>query len=243
MTRKNTVDRHEIDHFSKDSARWWDEAGPFAPLHKMNPARLSYIRDMTCRHFGDRENAMTPLSGLSVVDIGCGGGLVCEPLARMGAAVTGIDADPVAINVAKDHAASQGLAIDYRCAAAEDINESCDIVLALEIIEHVADPAAFIDSCAALCKPGGLVILSTPNRTAESFLKAIIAAEYVLRWVPAGTHNWRKFLRPSETARLMRASGLTPVDENGLYYNALEGKFYVSDKGMGVNYFITARKS
>ncbi|MCB9988947.1 MAG: bifunctional 2-polyprenyl-6-hydroxyphenol methylase/3-demethylubiquinol 3-O-methyltransferase UbiG [Rhodospirillales bacterium] len=246
-SENNTIDVQEIENFAKDSAHWWDESGPFRPLHRLNPARMSYIRQQIEDHFSLSDPAsLAPFKGLKVLDIGCGGGLVCEPMARLGADVNGIDADRNAIDVAIAHAAQSGLDIAYRNGSAESLlpKESgrYDVVLALEIIEHVADRDAFIESCAALCKPGGLIIFSTLNRTAKSYAMSIIAAEYILRWVPRGTHSWDKFVRPSELAASLRHAGLSAVNEKGLVINPLSGEFQISDKDVDVNYFMSARK-
>lgn len=232
----------EIEHFSRDSARWWDEDGPFRPLHRLNPLRIRYIRGQILKNESIRDNNR-PLKGLKILDVGCGGGLVCEPLARLGAAVTGIDADATAIATAKDHAQKVGLDIDYRKAAAETTKGTFDTVIALEIIEHVVDPAAFIKSCADLCKPGGLLIMSTLNRTPKSFLLGIVAAEYLLRWVPQGTHNWRQFVKPSEAAAAMENAGVKPLDIQGYRYSPLTGLFDFAPDNPSVNYFITGRKT
>jgi len=233
-----SINPKEIEHFTKDSAHWWDEEGPFAILHRLNPLRIRYIKDKIVAHFGQDPK------GLKILDIGCGGGLVCEPLARMGARVTGIDADPQAVAVATEHAARQDdLDIEYICGAVEAQKGRYDIVTALEIVEHVADLGSFIKSAAKLCKPGGMMIFSTLNRTPKSFMLGIVAAEHILRWVPRGTHNWKKFIRPSELAAMMRENGAEAVDIKGYNFNILSGNFEISDKDTSVNYFITARKS
>ena len=263
----SSVDKKEIENFAKDSARWWDDTGPFAPLHRLNPARLSYIKTQICSHFGRDVNDFNALKGLKALDVGCGGGLVCEPMARMGAAVTGIDADDQAIEVAKAHAKAGGLEITYKAMTTDQLMVSSrrkpgsgkdkqpdsglrrndrgdyDIVLALEIIEHVSDIQSFVNSCAALIKPGGLIIFSTLNRTPKSFALGIVAAEYILRWVPRGTHNWKKFVRPSELSRAARNAGLSPDNINGLIYNPLTNTFSLSKTDIDVNYFMTALKS
>lgn len=239
----NSVDEAEIQNFSKDSGHWWDENGPFAPLHRLNPVRMAYIRGQICARFQKDSGLLRPFEGLRVLDIGCGGGLICEPMARLGAAVTGIDADAQAIKVAQAHADEMGLGIAYQCAAAEDLHNTFDIVLALEIAEHVTDLDDFIKSCAALCKPGGLLILSTLNRTAKSFALGIVAAEYLLRWVPQGTHHWKKFVKPSELARALRQYGANPQDVTGLIFDPLSGDFTLSDNDVAVNYFLSAIKN
>ena len=194
-TINSTVNKEEIDHFAKDSARWWDENGPFRPLHRLNPARLSYIREQICEHFGlDTEN-MKPFEGLSILDVGCGGGIVCEPMARMGGKVTGIDADAEAVKVATEHAKQMGLDITYRASSTDEqtkLIKQYDVVLALEIVEHVDNVGDFIAQCVDLCKTGGILIFSTLNRTAKSYALGIIAAEHILHWVPKGTHQWER---------------------------------------------------
>lgn len=239
----NTVDQTEIQAFSKDASRWWDEAGPFAPLHRLNPVRMGHIRRQICDHYGLSQTDLKPFKGLSILDIGCGGGLACEPLARLGADITGIDADPVAIDIAREHAAQMGLDVTYKNDSAENLKGPFDAVLALEIIEHVSDTAAFVNHCARLLKPGGIVIFSTLNRTAKSYALGIVAAEYVLRWVPRGTHSWQKFLKPSELAALCRDAGIHPLDATGLVYSPLDKSFRLSKTDLGVNYFLTGKAS
>jgi 2-polyprenyl-6-hydroxyphenyl methylase/3-demethylubiquinone-9 3-methyltransferase len=238
----SSIDRQEIEHFSKDSGEWWDESGPFAPLHRLNPVRMAYIKAQICDVYGRDTQSLTPFEDLSVLDICCGGGLVCEPLARLGAEVSGADADERAIGVAKDHASAMGLDIDYRNEPAENIEQQFDVVLALEIIEHVADPAAFVASVSKLCKPDGLVIFSTLNRNAKSFALGVVAAEYVLGWVPRGTHSWKKFVKPSELARYARGAGLAPSDMSGLIFDPLKNEFRLSERDIDVNYLIATRK-
>jgi 2-polyprenyl-6-hydroxyphenyl methylase/3-demethylubiquinone-9 3-methyltransferase len=240
-----TVDPAEIARFSALAADWWDPAGKFGPLHKLNPVRLAYIRDRLCAQFGRDGRAPRPLSGLRVLDIGCGGGLVTEPMARLGATVTGVDASATNIGVASAHAAQGDLTIDYRHGTAEALvaaGERFDAVLALEIIEHVADVDAFLGACAALTKPGGALILATLNRTPQSFLLAIVGAEYVLRWLPRGTHDWRKFVRPSELAAALRRHGAAVGDLTGVVYNPLSDSWRIS-RDLGVNYLAFAAKA
>ena len=233
----SSINPKEIAHFTKDSAHWWDEAGPFAILHRLGPLRMRYIKDRIEAHFGK------PPKDLKILDIGCGGGLVCEPLARMGAKVTGIDADTQAVSVATEHAKKQDLKIDYLCSSIENHKGKYDVVLALEIIEHVADLRGFIDAAIKLCKPKGLLIFSTLNRTPKSFALGIVAAEYILRWVPRGTHNWKQFLRPSELAALLRDCNCEAMDIKGYKFRPLSNEFEMSDKDMSVNYFLSARKT
>ncbi|MEM9468696.1 MAG: bifunctional 2-polyprenyl-6-hydroxyphenol methylase/3-demethylubiquinol 3-O-methyltransferase UbiG [Pseudomonadota bacterium] len=242
----NTVDAQEIQNFSKDSAHWWDIDGPFKPLHRLNPVRLGYIKQQTCDHFDRDLKALNSYDGLKILDIGCGGGLVCEPMARLGAQVTGIDADENAIAVAQEHAKQAGLTIDYRAKASDELvknKEQYDMVLALEIIEHVSSPTAFVRDVAALCKPGGLTIFSTLNRTPKSYALGIVAAEYLLRWVPRGTHNWKKFIKPAELSRLARYEALKPKDICGLVFNPLKNEFELKPHDTRVNYFISIEKN
>lgn len=243
----NSVDADEIARFSKVASQWWDENGAFRPLHRLNPARLDFIRSHAIDHFAGRVNgaALRPFEGLTAIDLGCGGGLISEPLARMGFDVTGIDADETAISVARDHASEQGLAIDYRVTTAEAMctdGQQADIVLALEIVEHVADVPGFLESVTKLVAPGGLLIMSTLNRTPKGFLLGIVAAEYILRWVPRGTHQWRKFLRPSELAAGLRDHDFEPCALSGLVFNPLRQCFSLSADDLDVNYIMAARR-
>lgn len=240
-----TLDRKEIDHFSKDSADWWNPDGPFKPLHRLNPARIGFLRESIVSHFGLDDRPIKALKGISILDIGCGGGLVSEPLARIGASVTGLDADAIGIKTAKAHAKSENLTIEYICGAAEDLaaqNKKFDCVLALEIIEHTSSPEDFVALCSKLVRKGGIVIFSTLNRTAKSYALGIIAAEYVLRWVPTGTHQWNKFVKPSELAELAENSGLTLKDVKGMMFNPLKNEFSIHPHDVDVNYFLVAEK-
>ncbi len=241
--RRSTVDPDEITHFSKDSARWWDENGPFAPLHRLNPVRMKFIRDAVAAHHNLKTDTLSPLKGLKILDIGCGGGLVSEPLARMGATVTGIDADKTAIQVAQEHAKASDVKIDYRAESTDTLKGQFDVVLALEIVEHVASVDKFVDEVVGLCKPGGLVIFSTLNRTPKSFALGIVAAEYILRWVPTGTHNWKKFVRPSELAAALRHAGAMPVNVKGMRLHPLKNEFEIVENDVDVNYFMVASKN
>ncbi len=243
-----TADPAEIERFDILAADWWNEQGPMAPLHKLNPVRLAYVRDRIAGQLGLDSRKKHPLAGLSVLDIGCGGGLLAEPLSRMGASVVGIDLAPAHIDQASRHAAQSGLAIEYRLASAEQLVSeglSFDLVCALEVVEHVADQDAFLQSCAALVrrgdsdKPSGGLVMATLNRTARSFALGIVAAEYVLGWLPRGTHSWPRFVRPSEAARSLRKGGLTTTDVTGVAYNPLRDRFRLSDD-LAVNYMLFA---
>lgn len=242
----HTVDAKEIEIFAKDSLHWWDEDGPFRPLHRLNPIRLSYFKDRICERYDLNTKSLRPYAGLSILDIGCGGGLVCEPMARLGASVTGIDADANAIAVAQNHAKQSGLDIDYRAVSTDGLiqsNKKYDVVLALEIVEHVADVEKFVGHALSLCKSGGIVIFSTLNRTPKSFLLGKVAAEYILGWVPKGTHDWKKFLKPSELACAIRHAGGEPAHIEGLVFDPVKGGFKRSTRDMDVNYFLTVKKS
>jgi 2-polyprenyl-6-hydroxyphenyl methylase/3-demethylubiquinone-9 3-methyltransferase len=240
---ETTVDPVEVERFARIAGEWWDPVGKFAPLHRLNPVRIGYIRDRVAEHW--RRDALrgAPLAGLSLVDIGCGGGLLSEPMRRLGATVTGIDAAADNIEVAAVHAAKQGLAIDYRQSTAEAVvaaRAQFDIVLALEIVEHVADADLFLRSCSRLVKPGGLLFLSTLNRTAKAWALAIAGAEYVLGWLPRGTHDWRKFLKPSEVARSLRASDMDVREIVGVVYSPLSRTWSLNRADLDVNYMLYA---
>jgi 2-polyprenyl-6-hydroxyphenyl methylase / 3-demethylubiquinone-9 3-methyltransferase len=240
----DTVDPRDVDRFAAHSAGWWDPASSFRPLHQINPARLDFIRRELLAHFRRDRGSLTPFVGLSLADVGCGGGLVAEPMARLGCAVTGIDADPTAIAVARDHAAAGGLAIDYRVADIDTLaqgGERFDVVLALEIVEHVADRAAFFAGLGALVKPGGAVIGATLNRTARSFALAIVGAEYVLGWLPRGTHDWRRFVRPAEFVLGLRRAGLATARLAGLAYDWRSGGWHETGD-LSVNYLLFAAR-
>ena len=242
---KGSRDRAELAKFAAMAAEWWDTDGPMAPLHALNPARLGYLRDRVCAHFGRDARGLDPLAGLTALDAGCGAGLVSEPLARLGAAVTGIDATAETIDVARVHAADAGLDIDYRVATAEDLvgdGLEFDLVVSLEVVEHVADPARFLADCARLTRPGGALVLSTLNRTAKSFALAIVGAEYLTGLVPRGTHDWRKFVRPSELRRGLAAGGATLTDVSGLTPGAGLEDWRVAAGDVDVNYLAFAVK-
>jgi 2-polyprenyl-6-hydroxyphenyl methylase/3-demethylubiquinone-9 3-methyltransferase len=245
----SSIDPAEIAQFNRLGEKWWSSSGPMRPLHKFNPVRVDYLRDLLCRHFptpeGPRDRkAAAPLKGLSILDIGCGGGLLSEPLAALGAQMTSIDPAPMNIEVARAHAARSGLTIDYRCVAAEDlVGEGVvfDVVLAMEVIEHVADLDGFLGTAAAMARPGGLLVTATLNRTLKSFALAIVGAEYVLRWLPKGTHKWEKFVRPDELIPLLKRNGLQIYDETGIVFDPLRDKWRLSHD-MDVNYVVAARK-
>jgi 2-polyprenyl-6-hydroxyphenyl methylase/3-demethylubiquinone-9 3-methyltransferase len=242
-----TADRREIERFAAQSAGWWDPSGSFAPLHRLNPVRLDYIRSELLAHFSRdaalrQERPLSPFEGLSLLDIGCGGGLVAEPMARLGFKVTAIDAAAEAIAVARGHAEESGLEIDYRVATAETLAADAqrfDAVLALEIVEHVADREAFFAALGALVRPGGALIGATLNRTFRSFALAIVGAEYLLNWLPRGTHNWNRFPRPSEFVLGLRRNGLVTTRLAGLSYDVLSGGWSLSGD-LSTNYLLTA---
>ena len=236
-----TVDPAEIERFSRIADEWWDPTGKFAPLHRLNPVRIAYIRDRVAAHWQRDALNGEPLKGLSLLDIGCGGGLLSEPMTRLGASVTGVDASARNIATASVHAARQDLSIDYRQGTAEALAESgaqFDVVLALEIVEHVADVDLFLRSCGRMVKPGGLLFLSTLNRTAKAWALAIAGAEYVLGWLPRGTHDWKKFLKPSEVARGLRAGGIEPQEIVGVVYAPLSRKWSLNNNDLDVNYML-----
>ena len=239
-----TFDPVEVDRFRRIASEWWDPKGKFAPLHKLGPARLQFIRDRQIAHFERTGTSLRPLDGLTVLDIGCGGGLISEPVSRMGARVTGIDPGPENVEAARRHAAEQGLTVDYRVATVEALAETgvtFDTVLCLEVIEHVPDPGAFLGVCAGLVRPGGLMIVSTINRTVKAYLLAIVGAEYVLRWLPAGTHQWERFVTPDELARHLAAAGLARLHTEGMVYGPLSDRWTLSPD-TDVNYLVAAAK-
>ena len=239
-----TVDPDEIAKFSAMAAEWWDPRGKFRPLHKFNPVRLDYIHREVCHFKGLEAQSATPFAGLDLLDIGCGGGLLSEPMCRLGANVTGADASPENIKTAAIHAAEQNLDIDYQATTAAALVETdrrFDVILNMEVIEHVADPPAFIDQCSTLLKPGGIMFLATLNRTLKAYALAIVGAEYVLGWLPKGTHDWEKFITPRELEDMTRASGLDMVRLSGVSFNPLLNKWQ-RNGDLGVNYMGIARK-
>jgi 2-polyprenyl-6-hydroxyphenyl methylase/3-demethylubiquinone-9 3-methyltransferase len=240
----STLDEGEVRQFGRIAAEWWNPAGKFRMLHRIGPTRLQFIRDSIVQHFQPTMGSLRVLDGRSVLDIGCGGGLVCEPLARLGGAVSGIDPSQETIAAAKSHAAAQGLNIDYRVARVEDLlaeGRTFDCVLCLEVVEHVPDVSAFLAACAQLVRPGGLMLLSTINRTLKSYALAIVGAEYVLRWLPAGTHQWDRFVTPEELARHLKAAGLVPGRFEGMIYDPLGDSWRLSSD-TGVNYLAVATR-
>ncbi|GAB5378146.1 MAG: bifunctional 2-polyprenyl-6-hydroxyphenol methylase/3-demethylubiquinol 3-O-methyltransferase UbiG [Acuticoccus sp.] len=238
----STIDTRELEKFERIAAEWWNPDGKFKPLHKFNPVRLAFLRQRLCEHFGRDPSAERPLEGLRILDIGCGGGLLCEPLTRLGAAVVGADAAATNIEVARLHAQKSGLEIDYRATTAEDLaaaGETFDAVLAMEIVEHVADVPAFVAACGAMVRPGGLTVFATINRTLKAFALAIVGAEYVLRWLPRGTHAYDKLVKPAELHDALAAAGLSPAPAIGVTFNPLQDAWVLS-RDTDVNYMMTA---
>ena len=238
------VDEAEVARFSALADAWWDPEGDFRPLHRLNPVRLRYIRDALCAATGRVVEEPAPLSGLDIVDVGCGGGLLCEPLARLGARVTGIDPSARNIEIAANHARRAGLDIEYRSGTVEDLSaegREFDAVVALEVVEHVPDLGTFIAACVAAARPGAQLFFATLNRTPQSFMLGIVAAEYVLRWLPRGTHDWRRFVRPSELARALKAGGARISAVDGVRYDVLTDDWRLSD-AVSVNYMAVAER-
>jgi 2-polyprenyl-6-hydroxyphenyl methylase/3-demethylubiquinone-9 3-methyltransferase len=236
-----TLDPAEVERFSRLSEQWWDPKGKMAPLHKINPIRLAYIRDAACRKFDRNPKSLNCMSGLRLLDIGCGAGLLCEPMARLGAEVVGVDPSATNIAAAKLHAGKSHVVVDYRCGTVEglDARERFDVVLAMEVVEHVADLGLFLDRCASLMKPDGLMVVATLNRTWKSFALAIVGAEYVLRWLPRGTHQWDKFVTPDELETHLTRNRLAITERAGVFYNPLADRWNLSSD-MDVNYMVVA---
>ena len=243
-SQRTTVDDAEIAHFSALSREWWNPAGKFRVLHKFNPVRLAYIRDQACHHFSRDPQSGKPFEGLRILDIGCGGGLIAEPMARLGADVIAADASRTNIEVARIHAEESGVPVDYRETTAEalaDAGEKFDIVLNMEVVEHVSDVDFFITTCGSMVRPGGLMFIATINRTPKAWALAIFAAENVLRWLPKGTHEYERLVRPGELEAPLTASGLQIIDRTGVFYNPLQDRWNLS-RDMDVNYMVLARR-
>lgn len=246
MTNTNTIDPKEIAKFQAMASEWWDPMGKFKPLHLMNPCRLAYICDQIAAEYDRDLTTPLPFAGLRILDIGCGGGLLSEPMARLGADVVGADAAARNIPVAQLHAEQSGLTIDYRHTTAEDLanaGEQFDVVLNMEVVEHVSDPLAYLTACHNLLKNDGLMICSTLNRNPKSFVMAIIGAEWVMRWLPKGTHEWSKFITPDELYDLLRRAGLTPVDKKGMVFNPLAWSWSLSTRDLSCNYVTASVKN
>jgi 2-polyprenyl-6-hydroxyphenyl methylase/3-demethylubiquinone-9 3-methyltransferase len=242
---QTTIDPSEVAKFEAMAAEWWNPNGKFRPLHLMNPCRLDYITGQIAAEYGRDLTKPLPFAGLRILDIGCGGGLLSEPMARLGAEVVGADAAPRNIPVAQVHAQASGLSIDYRFTTAEDLaaaGEQFDVVLNMEVVEHVSDPLAYLTACHDLLKPGGIMLCSTLNRNPKSYLMAIIGAEWVMRWLPKGTHDWAKFITPDELYALINRAGLTPVDRKGMVFNPVSWGWSLSARDLSVNYVTTSRK-
>ncbi len=242
---QTTIDPNEVAKFEAMAAEWWNPNGKFRPLHLMNPCRLDYITTQIAAEYGRDLTKPLPFAGLRILDIGCGGGLLSEPMARLGAEVVGADAAPRNIPVAQVHAQASGLSIDYRFTTAEDLaaaGEQFDVVLNMEVVEHVSDPLAYLTACHDLLKSGGIMLCSTLNRNPKSYLMAIIGAEWVMRWLPKGTHDWAKFITPDELYALINRAGLTPVDRKGMVFNPVSWGWSLSARDLSVNYVTTSRK-
>ena len=241
----STIDAAEVAKFEAMAAEWWDPTGKFKPLHEMNPCRLEYITRQIAAEFGRDLAKPEPFTGLRLLDIGCGGGLLSEPMARLGATVVGADVAARNIPVARIHAEQSGLQIDYRHTSAEalaEAGEQFDVVLNMEVVEHVADPLAYLTACQQLLKPSGLMVCSTLNRNAKSFAMAIVGAEWVMRWLPKGTHDWKKFITPDELFDLIRRAGLDPVDRKGMVFNPISWRWSLSERDLSVNYVTASVK-
>ncbi|PTW59158.1 3-demethylubiquinone-9 3-methyltransferase [Breoghania corrubedonensis] len=244
MTTKTTVDDAEVARFSAMADEWWDPTGKFRPLHKFSPVRLGYIKEHVSAHFARNAEDPAAFKGLRFLDIGCGGGLLCEPMTRLGAEVIGVDPSPVNIEVARLHAERSGLQIDYRATTAEDLaaaGERFDVVLNMEVVEHVADVPVYLAACAQLVKPGGLMFVATINRTLKAYALAIVAAERVLRWLPPGTHSYEKLVKPAEIEGPLGEAGMTIVERCGVTYNPLLDRWNRS-RDMDMNYMLLAAR-
>ena len=246
LAAKTSIDPAEVERFSAMAEAWWDPTGKFKPLHLFNPVRLGFIRDEAARRFGRDITKRRPFEGLRLLDIGCGGGLLCEPMARLGFQVTGVDASERNIGVARAHAQAQGLDIDYRADTAENLlaagELAFDVVLNMEVIEHVADPARFLQDCVKLLRPGGLMIVATLNRTPKALALAVVGAEYVLRWLPRGTHDWKKFIKPHEMLEFLADEPVSVAGPFGVSYDVLTGRWSPSSD-IDVNYMMTVDRS
>jgi 2-polyprenyl-6-hydroxyphenyl methylase/3-demethylubiquinone-9 3-methyltransferase len=241
---QSTINDAEVAKFTAMAEEWWDPKGKFKPLHKFNPVRLAYIREHLIDHFGRDGSSIRPLEGLTILDVGCGGGLLCEPLTRLGATVTGIDAAERNIAIARIHAEQSGLDIDYQATTSEALaaaGRTFDVVLNMEVVEHVDNVPLYMKSCADLVKPGGLMFTATINRTARAFALAVVGAEYVLGWLPKGTHDWKKFLTPDEIGSLISRNGLRVTDQIGVVYHPI-GDEWRRSRDMGINYMILAAR-
>lgn len=246
MDSTKTVDANEVAKFEAMAAEWWDTEGKFKPLHMLNPCRLDYITDQIAVEFGRDLTKKLPFKGLRILDIGCGGGLLSEPMARLGADVVGADAAPGNIPVAQVHAKQSGLDIDYRHITAEQMaedGEKFDVILNMEVIEHVSDPLAFLIACRDLLKSNGLILCSTINRNPKSYFVAILGAEHIMRWLPKGTHEWDKFITPDELFELLKSAGFTPVDRKGFVFNPLKWSWSLSDRDLSVNYVTASTRN
>lgn len=245
MDPTNTIDPSEVAKFEAMAAEWWDKTGKFKPLHMMNPVRLGYITRQIAAHFGRDQTAKTPFKGLRLLDIGCGGGLLSEPMAELGADVVGADAAAGNIPVARIHAKQSGLKIDYRHTMAEALvkdGEQFDVILNMEVIEHVSDPQAMLNACYALLKPGGIMMCSTINRNPKSYMMAIIGAERIMRWLPVGTHEWDKFITPDELCEMIGIAGLQYTNRSGFVFNPVTWSWSISDRDLSVNYVTASVK-
>ncbi|ACT58498.1 bifunctional 2-polyprenyl-6-hydroxyphenol methylase/3-demethylubiquinol 3-O-methyltransferase UbiG [Hirschia baltica] len=247
MTLKSpSIDENEIEKFRAMASEWWDPKGKFKPLHKFNPVRLAFLRDKIVSHFNLNNTSHTPLEGLRILDIGCGGGLVSEPIARLGAKMTSVDAGEANIKTAMTHAQETGVKIDYRVGTVEELIENgeppFDVVLNLEVIEHVADPHQFIKDTASLVKPGGMIFVASINRTSKAFALAIVGAEYIMGWLPKGTHEFHKLVKPTEAKQALKAGGISIQETTGVSYNPLSGEWSLSSDTM-VNYMCVGTRS